>query len=101
MYFNHSIHVDKGVGCVTCHGQVDQMPLMFQKQTLLMEWCIDCHRKPEKYLRPRDEVFNMTWNARPTTPMSAIVGRGIQDWQRKAAHELLDVPPVKLSAVSF
>jgi hypothetical protein len=58
VYFNHQIHVKQGVGCVTCHGQVDQMPLMYQAQSLLMEWCLDCHRAPEKYLRPREEVFN-------------------------------------------
>jgi hypothetical protein len=61
VYFSHEIHVNKGVGCVTCHGQVDQMPLMYQHASLQMEWCLDCHRAPEKYLRPRDQVFNMNW----------------------------------------
>ena len=61
VYFNHSIHVWKGVGCVTCHGPVDRMPLMWQEQSLQMEWCLECHRAPEKYLRPREQVFNMTW----------------------------------------
>lgn len=60
-YFNHSIHIAKGVGCQTCHGQVDQMPLMMRKNTLNMEWCLTCHRAPEKFLRPREEVFNMNW----------------------------------------
>lgn len=64
-YFNHSIHVNKGVGCSTCHGQVDQMPLMWQVQSLQMEWCLDCHRAPEKYIRPRDQVFNMAWQPPP------------------------------------
>lgn len=59
VYFSHKIHVKQGVGCVTCHGQVDKMPLMYQAQTLQMEWCLDCHRAPEKYLRPRDQVFNV------------------------------------------
>ncbi len=62
-YFNHSIHVNKGVGCATCHGPVDQMPLIAQEESLLMEWCLDCHRNPEQYLRPREEVFNMSWTA--------------------------------------
>jgi hypothetical protein len=62
-YFNHSIHVNKGVGCATCHGPVDQMPLIAQQESLLMEWCLDCHRNPEQYLRPREEVFNMAWAA--------------------------------------
>jgi hypothetical protein len=65
VYFNHGIHVNKGVGCATCHGPVDQMPLVAQQQSLLMEWCLDCHRNPEHYLRPREEVFNMAWTAPP------------------------------------
>jgi hypothetical protein len=63
VYFNHQIHVKQGVGCVTCHGQVDKMPLMYQASTLLMGWCLDCHRAPEKYLRPRDQVFNVAYTA--------------------------------------
>lgn len=63
VYFNHSIHINKGVGCSTCHGQVNQMPLMFQANTLLMSWCIDCHRNSEQILRPKDQVFNMDWKA--------------------------------------
>ncbi len=61
VYFNHSIHINKGVGCNTCHGPVDQMPLMYQYASLQMEWCLDCHRASEKYLRPRDQVFNMRY----------------------------------------
>jgi hypothetical protein len=63
VYFNHQMHVRQGVGCVTCHGQVDQMPLVYQAQPLLMSWCLDCHRAPEKFLRPREEVFNMKYEA--------------------------------------
>src|SRR5258705_1488161 len=63
--FNHSIHVHKGVGCTTCHGQVDQMPFLYQYPSLLMEWCLDCHRKPEQYLRPQAEIFNMKWTPPP------------------------------------
>jgi Cytochrome c7 and related cytochrome c len=63
VYFNHQIHVKQGVGCATCHGAVDKMPLMSQSASLLMEWCLDCHRAPEKYLRPRDQVFNMAYQA--------------------------------------
>src|SRR5688572_32431483 len=63
VYFNHQIHVKQGVGCVTCHGPVDKMPLMTQSASLLMEWCLDCHRAPEKYLRPRAEVFNVAYQA--------------------------------------
>ena len=61
VYFNHSIHVAKGVGCATCHGAVDKMPLMFQEANLTMSWCIDCHRNPAKYVRPKNQVFNMNY----------------------------------------
>ena len=61
VYFDHSIHVAKGMGCVTCHGRVDKMPLMWQDASLRMEWCLACHRNPEKHVRPRAEVFNLTW----------------------------------------
>ena len=63
VYFNHSIHVQKGIGCTSCHGQVDEMPLMRKAQPLFMEWCLGCHREPEKFIRPREEVFNMDWVA--------------------------------------
>ena len=59
VYFNHSIHVKKGVGCETCHGRVDQMPLMKQQSSLEMRWCLDCHRNPEKYVRPRQFITMM------------------------------------------
>src|SRR5436190_8033636 len=64
-YFDHSIHVKKGVGCSTCHGQVEQMPLMRQTASLYMEWCLECHRQPERFVRPRGEVFNMAWQPPP------------------------------------
>ena len=61
VYFNHAIHVRQGVGCETCHGRVDQMPVVVKMQTLHMEWCLDCHRAPEQYIRPRSAVFTMGW----------------------------------------
>jgi hypothetical protein len=61
VYFNHSIHVHKGIGCSTCHGRVDQMNLTWQEPSLHMEWCLECHREPERFVRPREEVFNMAW----------------------------------------
>src|SRR6266404_5055247 len=63
VYFDHSIHVSKGVGCYSCHGPVDRMPLMYAAHTLQMEWCISCHRNPERELRPREQVFNMAYEA--------------------------------------
>jgi len=68
VYFNHSIHVAKGIGCETCHGRVDKMPLMFQRHSLQMEWCLDCHRNPAKYVRPRDQVYTMGWERSPDDP---------------------------------
>lgn len=61
VYFNHSIHIDNGVGCASCHGQVDQMPLMQKVKTLHMQFCLNCHRDPAPHLRPKDEIFNMDW----------------------------------------
>jgi Zn ribbon nucleic-acid-binding protein len=57
--------VNKGVGCTTCHGQVDRMPLMWQEKSLQMEWCLDCHRNPERYVRPREAVFRVDYTAPP------------------------------------
>ena len=73
VYFNHSIHINKGVGCATCHGRVDQMPLMRREHTLLMEWCIDCHQGPEQNLRPRAEVFNMAYE-QPSSASPVMFG---------------------------
>jgi hypothetical protein len=65
VHFDHSIHVYKGVGCTTCHGPVDRMPLMYQEQSLQMAWCVDCHRQPELYVRPREAVFRVDYIAPP------------------------------------
>ena len=70
-YFNHSIHVNKGVGCSSCHGRVDLMPLMWKAEPLTMEWCLGCHRAPERHLRPQSEIFNMAW-----TPPKDQIARG-------------------------
>jgi hypothetical protein len=61
VFFDHSIHVAKGVGCSTCHGPVDKMAIMRQQQPLTMGWCLECHRHPENFIRPRDRVFDMAW----------------------------------------
>jgi hypothetical protein len=65
VYFNHSIHVNKGIGCSTCHGRIDLMPLTYKVNSLYMNWCITCHREPEKFVRPRDQVFNMAYEPPP------------------------------------
>jgi hypothetical protein len=74
-YFNHSIHVAKGVGCSTCHGRVDRMPLMWQNASLQMEWCLECHRNPENYVRPKEKVFDMEWRQKNSSKEELDEGR--------------------------
>jgi len=62
VYFNHSVHLARGIGCVSCHGRVDEMPLIRQAKPLTMQWCLDCHRDPQDHVRPRDQVLNMAWS---------------------------------------
>src|SRR5690606_11437452 len=66
-YFNHSIHVAKGIGCTTCHGQVDKMPLMARESSLHMQWCLDCHRDPAQFVRDRKDVFSVEWTPKSLT----------------------------------
>lgn len=66
-YFNHSAHVSRGIGCVSCHGRIDTMDVVYQTQPLSMAWCVDCHRHPEKNLRPPAEATNMTWQPTDAT----------------------------------
>ena len=61
VFFDHSIHIAKGIGCSSCHGPVQKMALMRQQEPLTMGWCLECHRHPERYIRPHDQVFNMAW----------------------------------------
>jgi hypothetical protein len=63
VYFNHSIHVGKGIGCTSCHGSIQKMPLTWKARTFYMSDCLSCHRNPEKNLRPENEVFNLNWQA--------------------------------------
>jgi hypothetical protein len=99
-YFNHSIHVGKGVGCYSCHDRIDQMPLVKQSKTLLMEWCLDCHRNPEQHLRPKSEIFNIGWKPadgtvdtdgevfKPGTTQSEL-GRQLKDKYKIRGQEVL------------
>ena len=87
-YFNHSIHVAKGVGCSTCHGQVDQMPMVYQASSLQMEWCLACHRAPENFIRPKEQVFNMKWPAENTS-----------EQQIKEARKLLETYDIKSPSI--
>jgi hypothetical protein len=85
VFFNHSIHIHKGIGCASCHGRVDRMPITWQVETLQMRWCLSCPRNPERYLRPRSEVFNMNYEVTPAE--QAVLGP-------KLAREY-DVMPVR------
>ena len=79
VYFDHSIHVNKGVGCATCHGRIDRMNLTWQASSLQMEWCLNCHRNPELYVRPREEVFNMNW--RPPSDQLDLGRRLVKEYK--------------------
>jgi hypothetical protein len=63
VYFDHAVHVTRGIGCVSCHGRVDEMAAVYQVHPLTMQWCLDCHRDPTPHLRPRDQITSMTWTA--------------------------------------
>ena len=78
VYFNHSIHVKKGIGCVTCHGRVDKMPLVRQPRSLHMDWCLGCHRAPEQFVRPREHVFSMDWQ--PPVPQRILGKKLVEEY---------------------
>jgi hypothetical protein len=75
VFFDHSIHVNKGVGCASCHGPVNQMPLTWQHGTLLMEWCLNCHRAPQDYIRPNQFVFDNDWTPESIDTTQAELGK--------------------------
>jgi hypothetical protein len=79
VYFNHSIHVAKGVGCETCHGRVDTMPLMYMQSSLEMRWCLDCHRNPEKYVRPREFITKMGYE--PSEPQETLGPKLVKEYK--------------------
>jgi len=85
-YFDHAIHVRKGVGCVTCHGRVDRMPLVWQAESLQMEWCLGCHRNPAPFLRPREFVFSMEWQ--PPNEDSGLGQRLMKEYRIREEYVL-------------
>jgi len=89
VYFNHSIHVNKGVGCNTCHGPIDEMPAVYQYQSLQMEWCLECHRGPERFLRPKEQVFNMDWREENTTDEQLREGEALKKQYRVRASSVI------------
>jgi len=86
VYFDHSIHVSKGVGCETCHGRVDMMPLTWKHSDMHMQWCLECHRHPEHYLRPRDQVFTMGW--KPPMDQDTLGRRLVTEYHIEPAFKL-------------
>jgi hypothetical protein len=86
VYFNHSIHVTKGIGCETCHGRVDQMPGIYQARSLQMEWCLGCHRAPEKYIRPKEAVYTMGYE--PPVRQSEIGPRLVREYRIEDVRRL-------------
>jgi len=89
VFFNHSIHVSKGVGCASCHGRVDQMPLIWKEQPLTMEWCLSCHRAPENHLRPHEAIFVMDWQPPKGTDQRTL-GRELVQKNKVDVHRLSD-----------
>lgn len=73
VYFNHSIHIAKGVGCAGCHGEVDRMPLSYKAKSLTMQFCLDCHRDPGPQLRPKDAIYDTNWQRTAATPSPAAL----------------------------
>src|SRR5258706_2023528 len=94
VYFDHSIHVNKGVGCDSCHGPVDKMPLMYQAESLQMEWCLNCHRAPDKFLRPKDQVFNMRYEQPSEEKPLDVNGKHYTD-QRELGKDLIHLYGVR------
>jgi Cytochrome c7 and related cytochrome c len=86
VYFDHSIHIQKGIGCVSCHGHVDQMPITWKQETLQMGWCTECHRHPESAIRPKTEVFNLNWKPSGNFQNQSLV----QQAHLRSTQELTD-----------
>ena len=91
VYFNHSIHVKKGMGCASCHGRIDKMATVYQENSLTMGWCLECHRNPEQNIRPRSEITNMAW--KPGDEPSVKNGEETSAELRKRLLEEYDAHP--------
>ncbi len=89
VYFNHSVHVNRGVSCYECHGQINQMTVVRHEKPLSMAFCLECHREPERFIRPPEEVFNLDW--RPESEEEQLT-RGLE-----AVHNWRVSPPVNCS----
>ena len=88
VYFNHSIHITKGVGCSSCHGAVDTMQMTYPAQSFRMEFCLNCHRNPAQYLRPAAQIWNMEWT--PPDNQAQIGAQLVKDGQIAGPNRLSD-----------
>lgn len=89
VYFNHAVHVNRGISCVECHGQINQMEVVHHAKPMSMAWCLECHRNPEQFVRPLDQVYNLNW-----TPENASKHA---DWAREAVVNWNINPPQSCS----
>lgn len=81
VYFNHAVHVNRGISCIECHGEIQNMEVVHHAKPLSMAFCLECHRNPEQYIRPPEEVYNLDWE-RPTDPDSlAELHSFVHDWK--------------------
>jgi len=81
VYFPHSVHVSRGISCVECHGRVDQMEVVGQQKSLSMSFCLDCHRNPEKAIRPLDKVTDLAWKAPSPEAQREMGAKFVHDWK--------------------
>jgi formate-dependent nitrite reductase cytochrome c552 subunit len=79
-YFNHAVHVNRGVSCFSCHGAVNEMKVVYQHEPQSMAWCLECHRAPENHLRPPDQIFNMNWKAASSDEQRRLGMRFKEEW---------------------
>ena len=87
VYFNHSAHVNNGIGCSSCHGRVDKMPLTWREKPLYMKWCLECHRNPSQFVRPEDKIYDMAFD--PTTQPQEVRDDLVAEYQIRTANHRL------------
>jgi hypothetical protein len=88
VYYNHSAHVNRGISCFSCHGNINHMPVVYDVKPLSMGWCLECHRAPENFLRPEDQITNLDWKASDVKPADFVAKYGQpegveEDWSKK------------------
>ena len=80
VYFNHAVNVNRGISCYSCHGQINEMPVVYQAEPLSMAWCLECHREPEKFLRPPSEIYNLNWRPASAQEQLAMGAQYKKEW---------------------